>query len=95
MGGIRSAGTLDILFSEGRLTFRWSEDEQRQLEAHGYKKDAERGKRYAAIVAALDLNEDLRFPMLDVAIPPPPAELPVWNGIEDAIGPEPEGPPSY
>lgn len=94
-GGKDAAGTLWVLYSDGKLTFGADESLIRRLEAHGYRKDLERGNRFEAIFNALDLNKDLRFPRLDTAIPPPPAELPPWSGIEDAIGPEPEGPPSY
>lgn len=94
-GDGQSAHVLARMFADGEMIFRPEVNEMYRLEAHGYKKDAERGKRYEAIVAALDLNKDLRFPLLDTAIPPPPAKLPDWTGIEDAIGPEPEGPPSY
>jgi hypothetical protein len=32
---------------------------------------------------------------LGQVLPLPLAELPAWNGIQDAIEPDPEGPPSY
>lgn len=94
-GSDRCASLMWILFTEGDIAFGATDDQQHLLRDHGYTKDSERGKRYEAIFNALDLNKDLRFPMLAAVIPPPPAKLPEWNGIDDAIGPEPEGPPSY
>jgi len=68
------------------------QDEYRRLEL---KPDAERSRRYDQIGDALAINPDLRLSRLDKVLPLPPAELPPWNGIEDAIEPEPSGPPRY
>lgn len=57
--------------------------------------DPERERRYNLISDALDLNPDLRLTRLDQVLPLPPAELPAWRGIQDAIGPEPDGAPTY
>ncbi|WP_229417201.1 tetratricopeptide repeat protein [Massilia sp. Root418] len=57
--------------------------------------DMERYRRYLEIAEALDLNPDLRFGRLDLLLPLPPAELPEWRGIQDAMDPDPAGPPSY
>jgi hypothetical protein len=57
--------------------------------------DAERKNRYDQISDALDLNPDLKLTRLDQVLPLPPKALPAWKGIEDAIEPEPDGPPSY
>jgi TPR repeat protein len=57
--------------------------------------DAERERRYDEIGDALKLNPDLRLSRLDKAVPLPPAELPPWNGIQDAIEPDKGGPPTY
>ena len=65
------------------------------LKAIGSDRDPERARRYKEIYEALDLNRDLRFGQLDKVLPLPPAPLPEWRGIEDALTPEPEGPPTY
>ncbi len=57
--------------------------------------DPERERRYDAIGDALDLNPDLKLTRLDKVLPLPPAELPAWQGVQDAIEPEPDGLPSY
>jgi hypothetical protein len=36
-----------------------------------------------------------RILRLDQVLPLPPATLPAWHGIQDAIEPEPDGPPTY
>jgi TPR repeat protein len=57
--------------------------------------DSERESRYYQIFQALDLNPDLKLARLDKVLPLPPAELPAWQGVQDAIEPEPAAPPSY
>jgi len=57
--------------------------------------DPERKSRYKQIDQALDLNPDLKFARLDQVLPLPPVELPSWKGIQDALEPEPDGPPTY
>jgi len=57
--------------------------------------DPDRESRYDQISDALDLNPDLKLTRLDQVLPLPPAELPAWKGIQDAIEPEPDGLPSY
>lgn len=59
------------------------------------KPDVERENRYDKISEALDLNPDLRFKLLDKVLPLPPAELPSWNGVQDAIAPESDALPTY
>jgi hypothetical protein len=61
----------------------------------GFGADPERYRRYKEISDALNVNPDLRFGRLDSVLPLPPAELPEWRGIQDAMDPEPAGPPSY
>ncbi|WP_229417252.1 DUF6396 domain-containing protein [Massilia sp. Root418] len=65
------------------------------LDELGIDRDPERYRRYLEIAEALDLNPDLRFSRLDSFLPLPPAELPEWRGIKDAMDPEPSGPPAY
>lgn len=57
--------------------------------------DPERAMRYNAIYDALKINPDLKFSRLDEVLPLPPAKLPDWRGIEDALEPESNGPPTY
>lgn len=59
------------------------------------KPDAERKARYKIIKTALELNPDLRLKRLDKVLPLPPAELPPWDGVQDAIEPETDSPPTY
>ena len=59
------------------------------------KPDAERKARYKTIKNALELNPDLKLKLLDKVLPLPPAELPAWNGVQDAIEPEADAPPTY
>lgn len=61
----------------------------------GFGADPERYRRYKEISDALNVNPDLKFGRLDSVLPLPPAELPEWRGIQDAMDPEPAGPPSY
>ncbi|MES2321576.1 MAG: DUF6396 domain-containing protein [Pseudomonadota bacterium] len=89
-----SADSLMLIFDSNvwnRQT-RADQDEYRRLEL---KPDAERSRRYDQIGDALAINPDLRLSRLDKVLPLPPAEVPPWNGIEDAIEPEPSGPPRY
>ncbi|WP_229427716.1 DUF6396 domain-containing protein, partial [Pseudoduganella buxea] len=93
-GSKDSAVALRIMFD----TKHWSSrDRQDQLALKGLEilPDPERENRYHQIYQALDLNPDLKLTRLDKVLPLPPAELPEWNGIQDAIEPEPDGPPSY
>jgi len=92
-GSHHSAGSLWLLFDDGY----WgnSDMEERQtLKALGIEADPERAQRYKTIKEALQINPDLRLTRLDQVLPLPPAKLPPWNGIEDAIEPEP-WPPTY
>lgn len=61
----------------------------------GLQPDFERKERYKAVKNALELNPDLKLARLDQVVPLPPAELPPWNGVKDAIEPDPDGPPTY
>lgn len=61
----------------------------------GLGEDPERYRRYKEISDALNLNPDLKFGRLDQVLPLPPAALPAWRGIADAMEPESSGPPVY
>jgi TPR repeat protein len=89
-----SAAELMLMFD----TENWSSrDKQEQvlLKELSILPDPERMARYKQIDQALDLNPDLKFARLDQVLPLPPAELPAWNGIEDVVEPEQDGPPTY
>jgi hypothetical protein len=74
-----------------------SRDKQEQvaLKEVNVLPDPERETRYDQISDALDLNPDLKLTRLDQVLPLPPAELPAWNGVQDAIEPESDTPPTY
>lgn len=94
LGSSDCAATLWLLFAEGH----WPNDRDKEKEALimlGIRADAERGRRYEAIADALAINPDLKITRLDSVLPLPPAPLPEWSGISDAIAPEPNGPPKY
>ena len=93
-GNEESAAALMLFFGAGRWT-SYSADELARLRELELKPDAEREKRYEEIDKALELNPDLRLKLLDKALPLPPAELPSWTGVQDAIEAESVSPPSY
>ena len=93
-GSEQSAAALMLFFGVAEWT-SYSADELARLRELELKPDAEREKRYEEIDKALELNPDLRLKLLDKVLPLPPAELPPWNGVQDAIGPETDGAPSY
>ena len=93
-GSERSAAALMIIFDLQIWNSRDKQD-QVKLKELGIFPDQERKSRYEQIDDALDINPDLKFARLDHVLPLPPAELPAWKGIDDAIAPEPDGPPSY
>ncbi|MES2742524.1 MAG: DUF6396 domain-containing protein [Pseudomonadota bacterium] len=93
-GDARCATSLRILFDDGS----WPNAEMKQkqsLSLIGIAADPERAKRYEAISDALEINPDLKLTRLDQVLPLPPAMLPDWNGVGDAVEPEPSGPPTY
>jgi TPR repeat protein len=93
-GSKRSAVALRLMFDtkEWSLLDKKDQDVRKQLELFP---DPERERRYDQISDALDLNPDLKLARLDQVLPLPPAELPTWKGIQDAIEPEPDGSPTY
>jgi len=93
-GSEPSAAALMFKFDLEKWTSHNKQD-QAALKELGILADSGRKSRYKQIDQALDLNPDLKLTRLDKVLPLPPAELPAWNGIEDAIEPEPDGPPSY
>ena len=93
-GSLDCARKLGIIFNQGY----WSTSSVKEREATeklGIRVDAERDKRYSAIYDALEINPDLRLNRLDAVLPLPPAALPEWSGIEDAIEQESNASPTY
>jgi hypothetical protein len=93
-GSADCAASLELLFMRGH-SMNAKEDEIERLKALRITRDVERERRYEAIYDALKINPDLRLKGLEKILPLPPADLPEWSGIEAAIEPEPEEPPTY
>lgn len=74
---------------------RDSEEERSLLRSLDIEVDLEREKRYDAIYDALQINPDLKLSKLDQVLPLPPAELPPWSGVQDAVEPESYNNPTY
>ncbi|MFL6630705.1 MAG: DUF6396 domain-containing protein [Massilia sp.] len=93
-GNTESAAALMLIFDTKEWGKRNKKDQDalRRLEIFP---DVERSERYNEISNALDINPDLRLTRLDNVLPLPPAELPAWNGIQDAVEPETDTPPTY
>ena len=93
-GSKESAVALRIIFDPEHWSSRDKQD-QNALKQLDVLPDPERERRYDQISDALDLNPDLKLTRLDQVLPLPPAQLPPWKGIQDAIEPESDGPPTY
>lgn len=93
-GGIDCARDLSVIFQRGYLLSK-SDEEKQILTTLGIGIDREREARYEAILEALKVNPDLKLGRLDQVVPLPPAQLPPWSGVDDAVDPESSGPPSY
>jgi TPR repeat protein len=93
-GSKESAIALRIMFAPKKWSLRDQQD-QNALKQLSILPDPERKSRYDQISDALDLNPDLKLTRLDQVLPLPPAELPPWQGIQDAVEPEQDGPPTY
>jgi hypothetical protein len=93
-GSKRSAVALRHLFDIEKWESRDKKD-QIALGQLAVLPDAERERRYDQISEALDINPDLRLTRLDKVLPLPPADLPPWKGIEEAVEPESDRPPTY
>jgi TPR repeat protein len=93
-GSSDCAIALAILFAKGH--WAGAKDWEREaLVLRGIRADAERSRRYKAIADALEINPDLKLTRLDSVLPLPPAPLPAWSGIDDAVEPESDDPPKY
>jgi hypothetical protein len=93
-GNEESAAALMLFFGPNRWS-SFTADQMTQLRKLELRPDTEREKRYEQIDDALELNPDLRLTLIDKVVPLPPAELPAWNGVQDAIEPETNSPPTY
>jgi TPR repeat protein len=93
-GNTDSAAALMLIFDAKKWSRRNKED-QDALKRLEIMPDVERKERYSKLADELELNPDLKLSRLDQVLPLPPAELPAWQGIQDAIEPELGGPPSY
>lgn len=91
-GDKKSADAFSLVFAGEDLDFAGKMEILAAMEGN---EDAERVRRYKEVSHALAANPDLRFGRLDEVLPLPPKHLPPWNGVQDALTPEPEGPPTY
>lgn len=88
------ASALWLLFEDGYWVPA-NKEARTGLLAVNIRADAQRSSRYKAIYDALEINPDLRLNDLDKVLPLPPAELPNWIDVNDAVRPEPDRPPTY
>ena len=93
-GSKNSAVSLRMMFDIREWDLRDKQDQAAFKELQ-ILPDPEREHRYDQLADALDLYPDLKLSRLDQVLPLPPAELPAWQSINDAIEPEPDGPPTY
>lgn len=94
LGSSDCAAALLLLFKYGHWTTA-NDEEKEALGLLSIRVDPERSRRYRSISDALKINPDLKLTRLDAVLPLPPAQLPAWSGIEDALEPESAGPPKY
>jgi|SRR5471032_2835986 len=93
-GHLQESALHEVMFRHGY----WddgSDEEKAILSPLGIGVDLERENRYQAIYDALKINPDLKLSRLDQAVPLPPAKLPNWSGVEDAITPESTDRPTH
>ena len=88
------ASALEQFFDQG-FWVTTDESEKAMLLTLGLKQDTERRNRYQEIFSVLDINPDLKLSRLDQVLPLPPAPLPPWSGINDAVELESNAPPKY
>lgn len=93
-GNRDSAVALEQLYDDGYWS-HMGEKYKPAFERMGIAADAERNRRYQEIADALAVNPDLKFTRLNEVLPLPPARLPPWKGIVDALEPEIDRPPAY
>lgn len=93
-GSIECARDLEVMFRHGYWG-KGSDEEKTILKSFGVGVDQERERRYDAIYDALQINPDLKLSRLDQVLPLPPAKLPTWSGVDDAVAPESNERPTY
>jgi hypothetical protein len=93
-GNSNCAATLWLLFDDGHWT-NAKDEEKNALKLLGVTVDPERSSRYKTVSEVLDVNPDLKLSRLDQVLPLPPAKLPPWSGVEDAVEPESYDKPTY
>ncbi|WP_295991119.1 DUF6396 domain-containing protein [Rugamonas sp.] len=93
-GSLECARDLRIMFNDGYWD-KGSDEEKAILRPLGIVVDSERESRYQAIYDALEINPDLKLGRLDQVLPLPPAQLPAWSGVGDAVTPESNDRPTY
>ncbi|MBJ7311134.1 sel1 repeat family protein [Rugamonas sp. CCM 8940] len=93
-GSKKSAVALHQLFDKGHW-ITTDEEDWPAMKAMGFVQDTERSRRYKSISDALEINPDLKLNRLDKVLPLPPAKLPEWSGVDDAVEPESTGLPTY
>ena len=72
LGSEKAANSLSVAFDAGRALV-------------DHRIDVARAERYSILGDALWRNPDLRFPNLDKVLPPPPADLPKWDGNKQTL----------
>ena len=85
--GDKDAAASLMLFFRDEYWNQVTAEHMNKLRELELKPDAERKARYKTIKNALELNPDLKLKLLDNVLPLPPAELPSWNRLQDAIEP--------
>lgn len=93
-GNADCAAMLELLFMRG-YWINASDDDINSLRELQIMRDAERERRYNAIHEALMINPDLKLTQLEAVLPLPPAPLPDWSGVVDAVEIESNAPPTY
>jgi len=83
-GNPECASSLELLFADGWWPSS-NEEEKEELKLIGIKADHERSNRYKFIYEALKINPDLRLTKIDQFLPLPPAKIPEWSGVDDAV----------
>lgn len=94
LGSQDCAASLELLFADGHGP-NVDKEEMEALQLLGIKADLERKNRYNAIYDALQINPDLKLNRLNQVLPLPPAKLPPWSGVNDALTPESNDRPIY
>lgn len=93
-GSMDCADSLYLLFERG-YWITTNEQDKAILKELGITYDVERSQRYRTVSETLQINPDLKPSRLNLVLPLPPAHLPPWSGVDDAVEPESNAPPTY